>query len=56
MIAGGTRVNEGYGRSDNKFTRKINRVVFDLRPMSADIKDQADKATEELISDKTAAD
>jgi arylsulfatase A-like enzyme len=52
----GTPVTEDYAGSDNRFTGKIDRVTIDLKPVSPDIKDKVDKATQDLMLDKAAED
>jgi hypothetical protein len=49
-----TPVTEDYKQGDNKFTGKINKVTVDIKPLGADLKDQADKADHELMMDEAS--
>ncbi len=53
----GTPVTEDYQAGESsRFTGQIYKVTIDVKPMAADVKDQADKAAQQFLLDKAAED
>ncbi|HUA32547.1 MAG TPA: hypothetical protein VMA09_03005, partial [Candidatus Binataceae bacterium] len=52
----GTPVSEDYTVETSKFTGTIENVTISVQPLKANIKDKADKASEQFIIDKAAED
>ena len=52
----GTPVTEDYRPKNNKFNGTIDKVVIDVKPIGAGVKDKADKASQQLMMDKAAED
>jgi arylsulfatase A-like enzyme len=52
----GTPVTEDYTVESSKFNGTIDRVTITVQPLGANIKDKAEKAAQQFISDKAAED
>ena len=52
----GTPVTEDYTTSSSYFSGQIYQVTITVRPTPVSIKDKADKAAQQFLIDKAAAD
>jgi arylsulfatase len=52
----GTPVTEDYTVESSKFTGAIDKVTINVQPLGANVKDKAENAAQQFVSDKAAED